>query len=46
MDLRMARAEQFRPKNRVQTRTWAEWWEGDKNLVTAWSIIALNLAVR
>lgn len=23
-----------------------KWWEGDKNLVTAWSIIALNLAVR
>lgn len=22
------------------------WWEGDKNLVTAWSVIALNLAVR
>jgi squalene-hopene/tetraprenyl-beta-curcumene cyclase len=22
------------------------WWEGDKNLVTAWSVIALNLVVR
>lgn len=22
------------------------WWEGDRNLVTAWSIIALNLVVR
>jgi squalene-hopene/tetraprenyl-beta-curcumene cyclase len=22
------------------------WWEGDRNLVTAWSIIALNLALR
>lgn len=22
------------------------WWEGDKNLVTAWSAIALNIAVR
>jgi len=22
------------------------WWEGNKNLVTAWSVIALNLAVR
>jgi len=26
----MARDALFHPKNRVQTRTWAEWWEGDK----------------
>ena len=26
--------------------TTARWWEGDKNLVTAWSAIALNYAVR
>ena len=22
------------------------WWEGDKNLVTAWSVIALNAALQ
>ena len=22
------------------------WWEGDRNLVTAWSVIALNHAIR
>lgn len=26
--------------------TTTRWWEGDKNLVTAWSVIALNYAVR
>ena len=26
--------------------TTARWWEGDKNLVTAWSVIALNYATK
>jgi len=33
-------------KDGFWVNTTARWWEGDKNLVTAWSVIALNYAVR
>lgn len=33
-------------KNGFWVNKTARWWEGDKNLVTAWSVIALNFAVR